>query len=54
LVDPPDVRIEENWLQKVDRRWEVELVCSAPANPPAEVNIFTFFLVQAKHIQLII
>jgi hypothetical protein len=38
ISDPPDVSIEENWLQKPDMSWEVELVCTAHANPPAEVK----------------
>jgi hypothetical protein len=38
ILDPPDVSIEENWLQKPDMSWEVELVCTAHANPPAEVR----------------
>jgi hypothetical protein len=39
ILDPPDVSIEENWLQKPDMSWEVELVCTTHANPPAEVRV---------------
>ncbi|XP_023346669.1 neuronal growth regulator 1 [Eurytemora carolleeae] len=37
VLYPPEVSIEENWILREQGVWEVELVCSVLAHPPAQI-----------------
>ena len=38
ISDAPELSIEENWVEREEGKWEIELVCSVSSQPVAQVN----------------
>ena len=38
ILDAPEMSIEENWVEREEGKWEIELVCSVASQPVAQVD----------------